>query len=347
MKVSCIIPVYNTSKYLKKCVESILTQTYKNIEVILINDGSSDDSANICRKYSSKYPKNIIFIDKLKNEGVDKARFSGLDYVLEHNKDGAVMFVDSDDYLSHKSVELLVANMFETDADIVQMRANRVLGPIIRPYHSFIVPQLIEQPTLFNEYFISFFGVNILDVNMWLKLYKVATIASAKLCPTGFKMGEDLMFNMKLFPYLHRYSIIDYRGYNYRLGGLTSRYNANLWEDLKRQYHLKRSFARQYNYSKAYRPLNIELKNILISSLCQRIIYLKESKEDLSRWLTQELNDTELWQDIHMMSNEDKTPMFSHIANKDINAIIDEAQKKIHASRWRRRAKKILSILFG
>lgn len=54
MKVSCIIPVYNTSKYLKKYVESILTQTYKNIELILINDCSSDDSADICWKYSSK-----------------------------------------------------------------------------------------------------------------------------------------------------------------------------------------------------------------------------------------------------------------------------------------------------
>ena len=151
---------------------------------------------------------------------------------------------------------------------------------------------------------------------------------------------------MKLFPYLKKYSIIDYRGYNYRVGGLTSRYNATLWEDLKRQYRIKRDFAHQYNYTKAYHPLNVELKNIFLSSLCQRIIYLKESQDELRRWIKNELDDATLWADICEMSKTENEAIYSYIANKDIDSLIDEAQVRIYASRWRQRAKKILSLLF-
>lgn len=88
MKISCIIPVYNTSRYLKKCIDSVLNQTYDNFEIILINDKSTDNSADICREYAERYPQKVVFIDKHQNEGVDKARFNGIEYVLATNKLG-------------------------------------------------------------------------------------------------------------------------------------------------------------------------------------------------------------------------------------------------------------------
>lgn len=130
-------------------------------------------------------------------------------------------------------------NRFE--CDVVEMRSKRVWGPIKFTGSPYIKAQIIEQPQLFDDYFISFFGVNNLSVSMNMKLYRVETIAKAELKPTGYRMGEDLMFNMKLFPHLKRYSIIDYYGYNYRVGGLTSHYNPFLWEDLKCQYYEKKS----------------------------------------------------------------------------------------------------------
>lgn len=80
MAISVIIPVYNTSKYLKKCIESVLNQTYKAFEIILVNDASTDNSLEICEHYVSKFP-NIKLINKLINEGVDKARFSALELI--------------------------------------------------------------------------------------------------------------------------------------------------------------------------------------------------------------------------------------------------------------------------
>lgn len=82
LDVYCIIPVYNTAKYLRKCVDSVLKQTYRNVEIILVNDASTDNSAKICAKYQTLYPDRIHFINKPKNEGVDKARFTGLEYVF-------------------------------------------------------------------------------------------------------------------------------------------------------------------------------------------------------------------------------------------------------------------------
>ena len=64
MKISCIIPVYNVSRYLRKCVDSVLHQTYTDFEIILVNDCSTDNSAEICRQYQISYPNKVTFIDK-------------------------------------------------------------------------------------------------------------------------------------------------------------------------------------------------------------------------------------------------------------------------------------------
>lgn len=345
MKISCIIPVYNTSKYLRKCVDSVLTQTYSNLELILVNDCSTDDSAEICRKYQIAYPDRVTLINKTLNEGVDRARFTGLERVLRNNYRGGVIFVDSDDYLEKDAIRRLAEEMIRTDSDVVQMRAKRVWGLIRRPYFAPIAPQVIDQPKLFDEYFISFFGVNRLDVWMCSKLYRVETIAKAGLKPSGFKMGEDLMFNMRLFPHYKRYALIDYRGYNYRVGGLTSRYNPTLWEDLKKQYYEKRQFAHDLRYTKAIRPLNIELKNILMSTLCQRMEYLNRTYADLCAWLDMQLADRNLWADIIKMAPSEKDPVYTYIAGQNVAAIVAIAQQQWKSHRYRRMTKKILSYI--
>lgn len=88
MTISVIIPVYNTAKYLKKCIESVLNQTYKDFEIILVNDASTDNSLDICKQYVAKF-SNIKLINKPINEGVDKARFSALELI--RNQGGGVL----------------------------------------------------------------------------------------------------------------------------------------------------------------------------------------------------------------------------------------------------------------
>ena len=99
MKISVIIPVYNSSTYLRKCLDSVVNQTLKDIEIIVINDGSTDDSKNIIEEYSCKY-KNIIFIDQ-ENKGIGKTRNIGIKKATGEY----ITFVDSDDYIKENMLE--------------------------------------------------------------------------------------------------------------------------------------------------------------------------------------------------------------------------------------------------
>ena len=111
-KISVIVPVYNIEKYLRKCIDSILSQTYENIEVILVDDGSTDNCGAICDEYAKIDPR-IIVIHK-KNAGVSAARNTGIMQCIGEY----VFFVDSDDYLPIDSIEKLYNSINEYEADI-------------------------------------------------------------------------------------------------------------------------------------------------------------------------------------------------------------------------------------
>lgn len=104
-KVSIIVPVYNVEKYLKECIESLINQTYKNIEILLIDDGSTDNSKSICDNYSKKY--EFIYTIHKKNGGLSSARNLG----IETSKGDYLCFVDSDDFVSKDYVESMLNNL--------------------------------------------------------------------------------------------------------------------------------------------------------------------------------------------------------------------------------------------
>lgn len=110
--ISIIVPVYNVEKYLRRCVDSILAQTYQNIEVLLIDDGSPDDSGKICDEYAQKDSRVRVFHKE--NAGVSSARNLG----LKEAKGDYVGFVDADDYIDNKMYEVLLNNLIKEQADI-------------------------------------------------------------------------------------------------------------------------------------------------------------------------------------------------------------------------------------
>ncbi len=112
--VSLILPVYNVADYLDRCMESVISQTYRNLEILLINDGSTDGSAEKCREWARKDPR-IVFIDK-ENEGVAKTRNLGVDLA----KGEVLGFVDPDDWLEPDYIEKLLDRMQETGAEYVE-----------------------------------------------------------------------------------------------------------------------------------------------------------------------------------------------------------------------------------
>lgn len=129
IKYSFIVPVYNTKKYLKKCLDSLVNQTYKDFEIIVVNDGSTDKSSNIISKYQKKY-KNIIVIDK-ENEGLSMARNRG----VQKSSGKYIIFVDSDDYVSNKLLEEVDKKIDDSDILRFQIATEDEEYTKINEYH--------------------------------------------------------------------------------------------------------------------------------------------------------------------------------------------------------------------
>lgn len=113
-KVSIIVPVYNVELYLERCLESIVNQTYTNLEIIIVNDGSTDNSLEICEKW--KNIDNRIKVKSIENNGVSNARNVGISMVTGDY----LYFADSDDYLEPDIIEFLLKNSVNNDADVVR-----------------------------------------------------------------------------------------------------------------------------------------------------------------------------------------------------------------------------------
>lgn len=344
--ISIIIPIYNTAKYLPQCLDSILTQSHQNIEVILVNDASPDNSLSICQSYTKK-DSRIIIIDKKVNEGVDKARFTG----LEEAKGKYILFIDSDDWLENPDIlSIMYQKAEETNVDYVEMGMQRVMDrhKWIKSKSISPVTGLIKLPELFDKYYLSFFGVNILSVNIWGKLYRKSVLDKANLQPSGICMGEDLVYNLKLFPHLKSIYILDTIGYNYRFGGMTSRYNKHLYPDLKYLFTLKEQLIEQFQYNKASDFIRIEMKNVLHSDICQRIIFKIGTEEEIKAYLAKELEDP-IWERVLQVKEHPsflQDPFVKAIAQKNFQLLYSSCLTVVKQQKFKRNLKKIASFLF-
>lgn len=113
-KVSIVIPVYNAELYISRCLDSIINQTYTDLEIICVNDGSKDNSLQILKKYQEK-DERIFVIDK-ENAGVSEARNDA----IKRSSGQYITFVDSDDWLEKDAIELMYKALIENNADVVR-----------------------------------------------------------------------------------------------------------------------------------------------------------------------------------------------------------------------------------
>lgn len=346
--ISVIITFLNAERTLKKCVESILNQTYKEFEIILVNDGSTDKSLDIAIKLKNKNNSIIHIIDKRNNEGLEKARYDG----RKAAKGKYLTFVDADDWLEKDTLEIMYNEIQNSNCDYVEIGMNRVLDNhniLIKKRISPIIGE-ITQPELFDKYFLSFLGVNILSVNMCGKLYNKEIIEKNNILLQEITMGEDLAFNLQLFPHLKKIKIIPYSGYNYRFGGMTTKYNKKLLPDLKKLYAIKKNLIEKYQYYKASDYIRIELKNVLISDIKQRILFKYGSQEDIINQINQELMDP-IWSDIQDIKNYNTifSPIIQAIINKDGNTIYEicKSETRKYYPQWilKRIISKILNFI--
>lgn len=219
--VSIIIPVYNVEAYIEKCLDSILIQSYPYFEVILVDDGSTDNSLEICRRYAITDKRIKIFNQK--NNGPSAARNKG----IEASSGEFIQFIDSDDYLEPEAIKSMVEAIKESDM-------------VIAPYYNIREDEGHHRKTrvdyqhhgLFtNDQLLTHFG-EIVDANLfhyiWNKLYRAKYIKDILSFSQSIKIGEDMLFNLDYVKQVHKVTLINQPVYNH------------IWfnqESIKKKYH--------------------------------------------------------------------------------------------------------------
>lgn len=187
--ISVIVPVYNVEEYLKKSIESILNQSFADFELILVNDGSTDESLLICNYYG-QIDERVVIINK-KNGGLSSARNAGLDVA----KGKYICFIDSDDWIHTNMIKVLYQNMVDYNADIsqcnlVKTRNEKITDSVSQSFRNRLYTN-IEMLNRLHE------GSNIINVIICNKLYKRELFNHIRF-PQG-KIHEDEYVNYKLF----------------------------------------------------------------------------------------------------------------------------------------------------
>lgn len=187
VKVSVIVPIYNVEKYLKRCVESLINQTYKNIEILLIDDGSTDSSAEICNKLE-KVDSRIKVYHK-ENGGLGSARNYGYKYA----KGEYILFLDSDDYIELNTIE----NMMEySEYDIVCCGFDRVDEETKKVYSQEMIKMPFDELEITDK---TIMETAFLSPSGWGKLFKKELLSNIKFSEDK-RAVEDTLFYLEVIP---------------------------------------------------------------------------------------------------------------------------------------------------
>ena len=192
--ISIIIPVYNSEKTITKCLESILVNTYREYQIILINDGSSDGSMTILEAYKKKYPDKIQIFDQ-ENQGVARTRNKGLEYADSKY----VMFIDHDDYVENDYLERFVTEAERNGCDMV-------IGGYRRTDGKKTIYEMWLQDVLWARYMV---------MAPWAKIYRREFLLKHGILFLDNNIGEDVYFNLQAINLTDRISFVDYCGYNW------------------------------------------------------------------------------------------------------------------------------------
>lgn len=237
MLISVIVPVYNVEKYLRQCLDSILAQTYKELEVVMVDDGSTDSCGDICEEYAAKH-ENFKVIHK-ENAGPGLARNTA----LEHITGEYVVFVDADDYLDPPCIATLYDSLVRDGVDMCKCGVRRITdnGEIVLT-RSF--DEEIFKGTLAKRAFLPRMLGSAPDKKDGVEpfaaasIYRVKPINELRVRFSSEHLYEDQSFNIDYAQHANGASTISYVGYNYRVnpGSLMRSYRKDRFKACRNYY---------------------------------------------------------------------------------------------------------------
>ena len=261
-KVSIVVPIYNVEKYLEKCLNTLINQTLSDIQIILVNDGSSDNSGKIAKEFQKKYPEKIIYLEK-ENGGLSDARNFG----ILHATGEYIAFLDSDDYVELSIYEEMYNLAKKENSDMVECdfyweypeKSKQDIGHIYEGKK-----EMLEK----------------VRVVAWNKLIKRDVLEEAQVWfPKGYRY-EDVEFTYKLIPYLEKVSFLKkpYIHYMQREGSISNSQN----ERTKEIFEVLEHVIEFYKEKELYEEYKIQLEYIytryLLCSSLLRMVKIQDKK---------------------------------------------------------------------
>lgn len=231
MKFSILVPIYNVEKYLEQCLDSLIGQTFRDFEIVLIDDGSKDNSGKICDAYQKKYDDMDISVLHKKNEGLISARRAGIKIAQGEY----CVFCDSDDYLEKNALEKL-NNLLQkiTDIDVILYNAYQVSEDKKDIFFENIFKEgIIEDKTEIIDKLLLTYEIN----SLCLKAVRTELIDKDKNYKELYacNYGEDLLQTMPIMLKAKKIYYLNETLYNYRVtSGMMKKYNANYYPSYKK-----------------------------------------------------------------------------------------------------------------
>ena len=268
IKVSVIVPVYNTEKYLDKCLNSLVNQTLKDIEIIVVNDGTKDNSEKIIKQYLKKYT-NIIYCKK-ENGGLSSAR----NYGLEKAKGEYIGFVDSDDYVEYDMYEKMYDKAIKTKSDITCCQIGyRYLKYVEKKHFTNLKcfgSSISKSPEILIQ----------AKSYVWNKIYKKELWNNFKF-PNQYFEDSAVIYNVLYTA--NKIECVDLPLYNYlkeREGAITTEVSDKMYDIFKSCDSILSFYSKQ----KDYKNLKSVIEELCIKHLRIRLLYLYKCKNIKTTW---------------------------------------------------------------
>ncbi len=349
VKVSIIVPVYNAGNKLKKCIKSILNQSFREFELILVNDGSTDNSLNICNEYAKK-DKRIKVINK-HNEGSIATRRRG---VVE-SKGEFIMFVDADDWVHKDIVSRLYNETIDNSCDITVCNAYKVIGDraIIKQTNNskyFDRERIYEGTDIKDELAEAWLHGHPFPAGLVCKLYsRELLIESGKYLDKIYFLGDDLFYNLEMFLKANKIKVITDSLYYYRTGGFTSKYMPYHFDDIVNGYEIQKEVIDEFyldTKQKRYNGISIMLLNSFKTTLLN-LIYSKMTEEEIKSYIDNYASNRNI---IESIKNRGAIKYFEKeylmaIQNRDTDYLYNMGKEMFNKSKYRRKIIKLISKL--
>ena len=283
--ISVIVPIYNVENYINRCLNSIINQTYKNLQIILVDDGSTDDSGKVCDKYALKDSR--IKVIHQKNSGPVRARKTG----LEASTGEYIGFVDSDDWIEPNMYEEMLNNLIQTNADFAQSRIILEKNGITSINYNYD-EEVVDLPKNILNIWKALMGLtdNSIDRGFVTKLFKKDFIKDCiRHLPDDMYLGEDYTMTVISFLKCNRVSFLKKAYYHYviRNNSLTRVYGTPKMFQIAKMHNQLESIFKKFNYYEQMKPyiekafIKDMSRAIKSSNICDIIVYMLRFTNEL------------------------------------------------------------------